>query len=77
MTHDLRTPAEIVQKVRDEMRRLKAERKNAASYNGPDPNPDRSREIEARLVAMQDVMIWIEDAEIAAASAAAVKALQL
>lgn len=68
MTHELKTPAELIRRVRAEKQRLSSELNEGRGYSGPDLNQLANAEKQARFEAMKDVLAWIKDAEIQAAS---------
>lgn len=66
---ELTTPTRLIQCVTAERNKLIDKIDLSRSYNGPDPNPTETVEMNARLRAMNDVLKWIEEIEANAAIA--------
>lgn len=76
MSHQIQTPASLIRKIKEERRSLNSSLIEGRGYNGPDPNAANTATTEARIKAMDDVLKWIQECEIGAASLAVNDALK-
>ena len=73
---EISTPYSLIKRIRDETDSLRADLRNASSYDGPDPAPETTARKSTRLSTLCDVLRWIEEEEEKLAVAAIRKHLQ-